>query len=240
MVIVDECHHVSSITFENVLKHVTAHYVYGLTATPIRKDGLQPIIFMQCGPIRFSADAKAQIQKQSFQRYLVPRFTSYRPVTDDKQSFTELSQSLAESEIRNNLIVEDVLNVVAAGRTPIILTARTSHVELLAEMLKQHIINIIQLTGEGSAKNKRETLQKLQDIPKDAPLVIVATGKYVGEGFDYPRLDTLLWHCQSHGKDWWHNMPDVCTVRMRERKMFVFMTILIYTNLFVRICIVNA
>ena len=192
MVIVDECHHVSSITFENVLKHVTAHYVYGLTATPIRKDGLQPIIFMQCGPIRFSADAKAQIQKQSFQRYLVPRFTSYRPVTDDKQSFTELSQSLAESEIRNNLIVEDVLNVVAAGRTPIILTARTSHVELLAEMLKQHIINIIQLTGEGSAKNKRETLQKLQDIPKDAPLVIVATGKYVGEGFDYPRLDTLL------------------------------------------------
>ena len=192
MVIVDECHHVSSITFENVLKHVTAHYVYGLTATPIRKDGLQPIIFMQCGPIRFSADAKAQIKKQSFQRYLVPRFTSYRPVTDDKQSFTTLSQSLAESEIRNNLIIEDVLNVVAAGRTPIILTARTSHVELLAEMLKQHVANIIQLTGEGTAKNKRETLQKLQDIPKDAPLVIVATGKYVGEGFDYPRLDTLF------------------------------------------------
>lgn len=192
MVIVDECHHVSSITFENVLKHVTAHYVYGLTATPIRKDGLQPIIFMQCGPIRFFADAKAQIQKQSFQRYLVPRFTSYRPVTDDKQSFTALSQSLAESEIRNNLIIEDVLNVVAADRTPIILTARTSHVELLAEMLKQHVANIIQLTGEGTAKNKRETLQKLQDIPKDAPLVIVATGKYVGEGFDYPRLDTLF------------------------------------------------
>ncbi|WP_304183686.1 DEAD/DEAH box helicase family protein [Phocaeicola plebeius] len=192
MVIVDECHHVSSITFENVLKHVTAHYVYGLTATPIRKDGLQPIIFMQCGPIRFFADAKAQIQKQSFQRYLMPRFTSYRPVTDDKQSFTALSQSLAESEIRNNLIIEDVLNVVAAGRTPIILTARTSHVELLAEMLKQHVANIIQLTGEGTAKNKRETLQKLQDIPKDAPLVIVATGKYVGEGFDYPRLDTLF------------------------------------------------
>lgn len=192
MVIVDECHHVSSITFENVLKHVTAHYVYGLTATPIRKDGLQPIIFMQCGPIRFFADAKAQIQQQSFQRYLVPRFTSYRPVTDDKQSFTALLQSLSESEIRNNLIIEDVLNVVAAGRTPIILTARTSHVELLAEMLKQHVANIIQLTGEGTAKNKKETLQKLQDIPKDAPLVIVATGKYVGEGFDYPRLDTLF------------------------------------------------
>lgn len=192
MVIVDECHHVSSITFENVLKHVTAHYVYGLTATPIRKDGLQPIIFMQCGPIRFSVDAKAQIQKQSFQRYLVPRFTSYRPVTDDKHTFTALSQSLAESEMRNNLIIEDVLNAVASGRTPIILTSRTSHVELITKMLEPQVANVIKLTGEGTSKHKREIIQKLQDIPRDAPLVIVATGKYVGEGFDYPRLDTLF------------------------------------------------
>lgn len=192
MVIVDECHHVSSVTFENVLKHITAHCVYGLTATPVRKDGLQPIIFMQCGPIRFSADAKAQIQKQSFRRYLVPRFTSYRSVTEDKQSFTALSQSLAESEMRNALIIEDVLNAVTAGKTPIILSNRTSHVELLAGMLKPHIADIIQLTGEGTVKNKRETLQKLHDMPQNTPLVIVATGKYVGEGFDYPRLDTLF------------------------------------------------
>ena len=192
MVIVDECHHVSSITFENVLKHVRAHYVYGLTATPIRKDGLQPIIFMQCGPIRFSADVKAQMQKQSFLRYLVPRFTSYRPITEDKQSFTALSQSLAESEVRNALIVDDVSNAVMSGRTPIILTNRTSHVELLAGMLEPHIATVIQLTGEGTARYKREMLQRLQDIPLDAPLAIVATGKYVGEGFDYPRLDTLF------------------------------------------------
>ncbi|MCG0164953.1 DEAD/DEAH box helicase family protein, partial [Phocaeicola vulgatus] len=192
MVIVDECHHVSSITFENVLRHITAHHVYGLTATPIRKDGLQPIIFMQCGPIRFSADAKTQIQKQSFLRYLVPRFTSYRSVTDNRQSFTLLSQSLAESELRNTLIIEDVLNAVTAGRTPIILTGRTSHVKLLSGMLKPHIANVIQLTGEGTAKSKREVLQGLHDIPQNSPLVIVATGKYVGEGFDYPRLDTLF------------------------------------------------
>lgn len=192
MVIVDECHHVSSVTFEHVLKHVTARYVYGLTATPIRKDGLQPIIFMQCGVIRFSSDAKAQIEKQSFQRYLVPRFTSYRPITDDRQSFVALSQSLAESEMRNTLIIEDVKKAIATGRTPIILTNRTSHVELLAGMLKPHVANVIRLTGEGTAKNKREALQELNDIPQDAPLVIVATGKYVGEGFDYPRLDTLF------------------------------------------------
>ena len=192
MVIVDECHHVSSITFENVLRHITAHHVYGLTATPIRKDGLQPIIFMQCGPIRFSADAKTQIQKQSFLRYLVPRCTSYRSVTENRQSFALLSQSLAESELRNTLIVEDVLNAVTAGRTPIILTGRTSHVKLLSEMLKPHISHVIQLTGEGTAKSKREILQGLHDIPQNSPLVIVATGKYVGEGFDYPRLDTLF------------------------------------------------
>lgn len=192
MVIVDECHHVSSITFENVLRHITAHHVYGLTATPIRKDGLQPIIFMQCGPIRFSADAKTQIQKQSFLRYLVPRFTSYRSVTENRQSFALLSQSLAESELRNTLIIEDVLNAVTAGRKPIILTGRTSHVKLLSGMLKPHIANVIQLTGEGTAKSKREILQGLHDIPQNSPLVIVATGKYVGEGFDYPRLDTLF------------------------------------------------
>lgn len=116
---------------------------------------------MQCGPIRFSVDAKAQIQKQSFQRYLVPRFTSYRPVTDDKHTFTALSQSLAESEMRNNLIIEDVLNAVASGRTPIILTSRTSHVELITKMLEPQVANVIKLTGEGTSKHKREIIQKL-------------------------------------------------------------------------------
>ena len=192
MVIVDECHHVSSITFENVLKGVKAHTVYGLTATPIRKDGHQPIIFMQCGPIRFSADAKSQIAKQSFERYLIPRFTSYRSITDDKQSITTLYQLLSEDEIRNTLIVEDVCKAVEAGRTPIILTNRTAHVTMLAEKLRDKVKNVVTLTGTGNAKEKLETLQHLHEISREEPLAIVATGKYVGEGFDYPRLDTLF------------------------------------------------
>ena len=192
MVIVDECHHVSSVTFENVLKGVKAHTVYGLTATPIRKDGHQPIIFMQCGPIRFSADAKSQITKQSFERYLIPRFTSYRSITDYKQSITTLYQLLSEDEIRNTLIVEDVCKAVEAGRTPIILTNRTAHVTILAEKLKDKVKNVVTLTGTGNAKEKLETLQHLNDISREEPLVIVATRKYVGEGFDYPRLDTLF------------------------------------------------
>lgn len=192
MVIVDECHHVSSVTFENVLKSIKAHTIYGLTATPIRKDGHQPIIFMQCGPIRFSADAKSQIAKLSFKRCLIPRFTSYRSITDDKQSITTLYQLLSEDEIRNTLIVEDVCKVIEAGRTPIILTNRTAHVTILAEKLRDKVKNVITLTGTGSTKEKREMQQHLQEISREEPLAIVATGKYVGEGFDYPRLDTLF------------------------------------------------
>lgn len=192
MVIVDECHHVSSITFEQVLMSIKAHTIYGLTATPIRKDGHQPIIFMQCGPIRFSTDVKSQIAKQSFDRFLIPRFTSYNSILEDRLSIATLYKYLSEDEIRNNLIVEDICKAVNTGRTPIILTNRTAHVSVLADKLKATIKNVISLTGIGTTKEKRETMQRLQTIPDSEQLVIVATGKYVGEGFDYPRLDTLF------------------------------------------------
>ena len=192
MVIVDECHHVSSITFEQVLRSIKAHTIYGLTATPIRKDGHQPIIFMQCGPIRFSTDVKSQIAKQSFDRFLIPRFTSYNSILEDRLSIATLYKNLSEDEIRNNLIVEDICKAVNTGRTPIILTNRTAHVSVLAEKLNATIKNVISLTGAGTTREKRETMQRLQTIPDSEQLVIVATGKYVGEGFDYPRLDTLF------------------------------------------------
>lgn len=192
MVIVDECHHVSSITFEQVLMSIKAHTIYGLTATPIRKDGHQPIIFMQCGPIRFSTDVKSQIAKQSFDRFLIPRFTSYNSILEDRLSIATLYKYLSEDEIRNNLIVEDICKAVNTGRTPIILTNRTAHVSVLAEKLKATIKNVISLTGAGTTREKREAMQRLQNIPDSEQLVIVATGKYVGEGFDYPRLDTLF------------------------------------------------
>ena len=192
MVIVDECHHVSSITFEQVLMSIKAHTIYGLTATPIRKDGHQPIIFMQCGPIRFTTDVKSQIAKQSFDRFLIPRFTPYNSILEDRLSIATLYKYLSEDEIRNNLIVEDICKAVNTGRTPIILTNRTAHVSVLAEKLNATIKNVISLTGAGTTKEKREAMQRLQTIPDSEQLVIVATGKYVGEGFDYPRLDTLF------------------------------------------------
>ena len=192
MVIVDECHHVSSITFEQVLMSIKAHTIYGLTATPIRKDGHQPIIFMQCGPIRFTTDVKSQIAQQSFDRFLIPRFTSYNSILEDRLSIATLYKYLSEDEIRNNLIVEDICKAVNTGRTPIILTNRTAHVSVLAEKLNATIKNVISLTGAGTTREKREAMQRLQTIPDSEQLVIVATGKYIGEGFDYPRLDTLF------------------------------------------------
>ncbi len=192
MVIADECHHVSAVNFEQILKAVNASYVYGLTATPIRKDGHQPIIFMQCGPIRYSADAKTQMLNQTFERLLVPRFTPFKPVSGNDLSFTKVAQQLAEDEYRNMFIVKDVLEALKGGRSPIILTNRTSHVTTLAELLKPHCPNVITLIGSESTKEKRLKMEHLQSIPPSEQLVIVATGKYVGEGFDYARLDTLF------------------------------------------------
>ncbi len=192
MVIVDECHHVSSVSFEQVLRQVTATYVYGLTATPTRKDGHQPIIFMQCGQIRFTSDTKSQMENQRFKRLLIPRFTSFRNITTDSKNYIQITQELSEDKVRNEFIVEDVRIAIQKGRTPLVLTTRTAHVKVLAQMLIPFADHVIQLIGADSTKEKRLALQNLQLIPTSESLVIVATGKYVGEGFDYPRLDTLF------------------------------------------------
>ena len=192
MVIVDECHHVSSVSFEQVLRKVKAKYVYGLTATPIRKDGHQPIIFMQCGKIRFTADAQSQINNQSFSRILIPRFTTFRNISSDDKTYTQVVETISKDEVRNRLIIDDVHKVIVEGRTPIVLTSLTSHVRVLADMLLPYSDNVITLVGADSAKEKRCAMERLQNMPVTESLVIVATGKYIGEGFDYPRLDTLF------------------------------------------------
>ena len=192
MVIVDECHHAPAVNFERVLREVNARYVYGLTATPIRKDGHQPIIFMQCGEIRYTADSKSQQAQQSFRRLLIPRFTSHRNLKADGGNYAQVIDELIENESRNKLILEDVASNLTEGRTPIILTARTAHVDLLVAECRKICSNVIRLVGNDSAKAKREAMAQLSRVPNDEPLVVVATGKYVGEGFDLPRLDTLM------------------------------------------------
>lgn len=191
MIIVDECHHVSAVNFEKILKFANAKYVYGLTATPTRQDGHHPVIFMQCGPVRYKVDAKSQAEKRAFQHYLVPRFTSYRCENKDK-NITEIYKDLAENELRNSYIVNDIIIAIKDGRVPIVLTERREHVLQFKDMLSSYSKNIITLFGTSSQKERRETLEKLHSIPGDESLIIIATGRYVGEGFDYPRLDTLF------------------------------------------------
>ena len=194
MVIVDECHHVSAVSFEQVLKEVNAKYVYGLTATPARQDGHQPIIHMQCGPIRYQVNAKEQAEKRPFDHAVIPKFTSFaQPLTDETVwKITDAYAAMQANGERNNMIAEDVLTAVAEGRTPIVLTERYDHAKLLAGILREKSQNVVLLSGKGTAKEKREILQGLSQIPADEPLILVATGRYVGEGFDLPRLDTLF------------------------------------------------
>ena len=196
MVIVDECHHASSLNFERVLGTVNARYVYGLTATPNRHDGQHPIAFMQCGPIRYRISAKEQADKRSFEHFVVPCFTKFRkPHTQNEEDWhiTKVYTALSEDEERNEQIVTDVLQAVNDHRTPIILTQRKEHVVRLAVMLENRSdARVITLVGANSTKDKKKMAESLGVILPDEKLIIVATGKYIGEGFDYPRLDTLF------------------------------------------------
>lgn len=194
MVVVDECHHVSAFNFERVLKSIPARCVYGLTATPVRRDGHQPIIFMQCGPVRYATDMKSMTEQQNFYRHLIPRFTAFKPVgePDESLSIARIYQELTENETRNCMIATDVAEAIKQGRTPLVLSERVSHISALAQKLKDTARNVIVITGRGTQKQKRELLEKLDAVPTDESLVVLATGKYIGEGFDLPRLDTLF------------------------------------------------
>ena len=195
MVIVDECHHVSAFSFEQILKTTNAKYVYSLTATPIRQDGHHPIITMHCGKIRYKVDAKSQAELRPFEHYIIPRFTRFqKPVHQDesKWTITDIYRDIQNSEIRNNMIVNDIIAAVEQGRNPMILTERKDHVNILADKLQPHIKNVFSMTGGTGQKKSRELLKSVMDIPSNEPLVLIATGRYVGEGFDLPRLDTLF------------------------------------------------
>lgn len=191
MVIVDECHHVSAFSFEKILKSVNAKYVYGLTATPVRQDGHHPIIFMQCGPIRYRVDARIQAENRAFSHYMIPRFTEFR-VAENDIDYQTVCAKVCTDEMRNNMIVNDVIKAVLNKRTPIILTERKEHADLLAGLIKEKCDNVFVLSGKDKAKDKKLKLEQIKAVPKSENLVIVATGKYVGEGFDEPRLDTLF------------------------------------------------
>ncbi|WP_256205818.1 DEAD/DEAH box helicase family protein [Carnobacterium iners] len=192
MVIVDECHHISAFSFEKVLKQANAKYVYGLTATPTRKDGHEPIVFMQCGPIRYRDDAKKQTKKRPFDHTVITQFMPLNSEIYHGMTLQEIYRKIAESDVRNEKIIEDIISCYKEGRNSIILTERVSHVEALENDLIKNIPDVIAITGAMGKKKRTEKMKRIKEAPLDKPLTIISTGKYIGEGFDEPRLDTLF------------------------------------------------
>lgn len=192
-IIVDECHHISAFSFEQVLKRAKARYVFGLTATPVRQDGHHPIVLMQCGPVRFRVDAKSQKAARGLEYKVIPRYTSFR-LSDQvsKLGIQDIYQLLIMDEARNEMIFDDLLKCLDQGRSPILLAERTSHVEYFQERLEKFAKNVIVLRG-GMGKKQREALrQKIASVEDHEERVLIATGKLIGEGFDDARLDTLF------------------------------------------------
>jgi superfamily II DNA or RNA helicase len=192
LVICDECHYGAAPNLELVMKSANARRVYGLSATPERSDKLEGIIFMQCGPIRHRVDPKEQAVEQGFRRILQPRFTRVRLADlEEGSSYNQVVDRLCGHDARNALIVEDASNAVSLGHTPLVITKRKEHAADLARRLRDASVETHLLTGEGTTREKRERIERVRKAT-DGRFAIVATGSYIGEGFDLPQLDTLL------------------------------------------------
>jgi len=195
MVIVDECHHVSAFSFEQILKKTPARHVYGLTATPYRRDGHHPVIFFHCGPIRYHVDAKKQAETRPFAHYLIPRFTGFKASLNEDGSPLKIQTIYAqiiEDDIRNQAIISDVIECHKKGRNSLVITGRIAHAQLLAKNLTRHIPDVILLTGGMGNKKTTAVLETIKKVPVSRHFVLVATGSFIGEGFDEARLDTLF------------------------------------------------
>ena len=192
-IIVDECHHIPAFTFEQVLKQVKAKYVVGLTATPIRKDGHHPIIVMQCGPIRFRESKKKQPTARPFEHVVIRRYTNFRmPPESAEVKIQDIYAALVLDKDRNELIFNDLLKALEMGRSPLFLTERVEHLERFAEQLKGFTQNIIVLKGGMGSKQRKALADQIKAVPDSMERVILSTGRYIGEGFDDARLDTLF------------------------------------------------
>lgn len=191
--IIDECHHIPAFTFEQVIRQAKAKYVLGLTATPIRKDGHHPIIIMQCGPIRVRIHSKDVAGQSRFRHVVFARETQFvSSVETENPDIASLYGQIANDPHRNTMIIEDVVAATRAGRSSLVLTERREHIEYLARELQKRVRHVIVLQGGMGRKQRAAVDEQLKTLPPDEDRVIVATGRYAGEGFDDARLDTLF------------------------------------------------
>ena len=188
-VIVDECHHVGAVSFDAILKRVKAKYVLGLTATPIRRDGQQPIIFMQCGPIRYTA-AKPASAPHDLE--VVPQLLHKRIDLPQDAGIQDVFRHIANDTDRTAAIASQIASSFDQGRKVLVLTERTEHLDAIQTALDGKILSLFVLHGRMSKKLRTSLITELNALPPDKPRVLLATGKLVGEGFDHPPLDTLV------------------------------------------------
>jgi very-short-patch-repair endonuclease len=194
--IIDECHHLSAHSFEQVARQAKAQFVVGLSATVARKDGHHPIIFMQCGPVRHRVNARAQAAARPFEHIVLVQPTAFHqngsPDADKRVQFQRLYQELIDDQLRTRRICDDVIEAVRNGRSPLVLTERNDHLDRLEATLTANVHHLVVLRAGMGKKQRQAVAARLAALPRDEARVILATGKYVGEGFDDPRLDTLF------------------------------------------------
>jgi superfamily II DNA or RNA helicase len=194
--IVDECHHLSAQSFEQVARQAKARFVTGLSATVARKDGHHPIIFMQCGPVRYQTNAKVQASAHPFGHDVLVQPTAFMPNrspdTDRRVEFQHLYRELVEDDRRNERIRDDVVEAVHAGRSPLVLTERNEHLDRLEALIAGSVPHVVTLRAGMTKKQRHAVAEQLLAVPAGEGRVILATGKYIGEGFDDSRLDTLF------------------------------------------------
>lgn len=192
MVIMDECHHSASNTSMELLQKINAKYVYGVSATPKRGDNLDKIIYMMLGPLRHKFTALERAKEQGIEHYFVSRYTRVVDTSDSKTDINKAYNIISTSEVRNEMIINDVKASVSLGQTPVILTRYKDHAKLLYDRLKDSADHVYLLYGGNSDKQNAEIRMNLKEISTDESLILIATGQKIGEGFDFPRLDVLM------------------------------------------------
>ena len=175
------------------MRQVKAKYVVGLTATPTRKDGHHPIIYMQCGPVRFSMSARTMTETTPFEHKVTPRHTEFRMAPElTEVTIQDIYAALVDDVSRNEMIAGDIVRAIESGRCPLLLTGRTEHLQYFAAKLEGAAKHVFVLKGGMGKKQRRATAAALASVPENESRVILATGSYIGEGFDDARLDTLF------------------------------------------------
>lgn len=192
MVIMDECHHAASSTAQEVLKKVNARYVYGVSATPIRSDGLEKINYLLLGSVRHKYTALERAEDQGIDHFVYPRYTRVINVSAARGDINAAYALISNSEVRNELILTDIKDCVKNGRTPLILTKYKEHAKFIYDSVQEDADCVFILYGDNTTKENDSVRRQLKAIPQEKSLILVATGQKVGEGFDYPRLDTLM------------------------------------------------